>query len=208
MGARSEDTFAGKDAMPRFSIFKAMLVIALIAGNFAAVRALNPMPISPGILPLLLTGLVPLVDAQIIGLYVIARRYRFALRHRTGTGHGVGVFVFVIFNALALIILLAACVVAPEGVADQAGIFLDPFGRWLRSLGYGPSDFEAPFFQFFVIPSYVAAVLSGPPLLLGSIFGRLVNGYELVIARRLGQESAPSQARADTTEPQIEQITA
>lgn len=157
--------------MHRISISKAMLVIAVVAGNLAALRSLNPQPVIPGILTLLLAGLLPLVNAQIIGLYLIVRRYRFALRRRARNGYGVGVFVFSIFNAFALTILVILCFAAP----DQLGVSLDylfsPLGTWLHSTGYRPKDFEAPYFQFFVFPLIAATLLSGPALLLGLMIG-------------------------------------
>jgi hypothetical protein len=178
--------------MRSFSISRAMLVIALIAGNFAAVRALNPKPTVPGILPLLLAGLLPLADAQIIGLYVIARRYRFTLRRRTGIGYGAGVLAFSVFNAVSLILLIAACVIAPEDIARPLDFLFGPIGKWLRSLGYTPQDFDAPRFTFFVIPSIVAAAMSGPPMVLGLLLGRWANRYELVIRRRSEVRPAPA----------------
>lgn len=53
--------------MHRISISTAMMVIAAVAGNFAALRYLDPQPVIPGILTLLLAGLLPLVNAQFIG---------------------------------------------------------------------------------------------------------------------------------------------
>jgi hypothetical protein len=169
-----------------------MLVIAFIAGNFAAVRALNPGPVATGILPLLLTGLLPLVDAQIIGLYVIARRYRFALRRRTGTGYGVGVLAFSVLNAASLIVLIAACVAAPASLERYLVTLLEPIGQWFRSLGYTPEDFEAPQFRFIVGPLFLGAAISGPPMVLGLLLGRWANRYELVIRRRSDERSAPA----------------
>jgi hypothetical protein len=180
--------------MRGFSISKAMLVIALIAENFAAVRALNPEPIAPGVLPLLLTGLLPLVDAQIIGLYLIVRRYRFALRRRTGTGFGAGVLAFSVFNATSLILLIAACVNAPERFARNLDFFLDPIGQWFRSVGYTQQDFEAPRFRLLVGPLFIGAAMSGPPVILGLLLGWLANRYELVIDRRPETRRTPADA--------------
>ena len=59
--------------MHRISISKAMLVIALVAGNFAALRYLNPRAVVAGMLTLLLAGLLPLANDQIIALYVMVR---------------------------------------------------------------------------------------------------------------------------------------
>jgi hypothetical protein len=172
------------ETMHRISISKAMLVIAVVAANFAALRALDPQPVIPGILTLLLAGLLPLVNAQIIGLYLIVRRYRFRLNRRAPNGYGVGVFVFSIFNAFALTFLFILCLLAP----DQLGVGLDylfaPVGALLLSMGYQPKEFNAPYFQFFVIPLIAAALLSGPALLLGYMVGWLTNRFEMVITLR------------------------
>src|SRR5207248_284734 len=125
-------------------------------------RYLDPRAVVPGILTLLLAGLLPLVNAQIIGLYLIVRRYRFALKRRAQNGYGVGVFVFLIFNALALSVLFALCFVAPELLGVGLDYLFAPLGAWLLSIGYQPKDFEAPHFQFLVIPLIAAIVLSGP----------------------------------------------
>jgi hypothetical protein len=178
--------------MHRISISKAMLVIALVAGNLAALRILDPQPVIPGILTLLLAGLLPLVNAQIIGIYFIVSRYRFALKRRKGDGYGAGVFAFSIFNAFALTVLFVLCFVAPDLLAVGLDYFFAPMGAWLLSIGYQPKDFDAPHFQFLVIPLLAAIVLSGPALLLGLVVGWLTNGFEMVITRRHRPACSPS----------------
>jgi len=179
--------------MPRFPISKAMLLIALVAGNFATIRFLDPKAEVPGIFTLLLTGLLPLVDAQIIGLYLIARRYRFVVKKRTSGGNGLGVFVFSLFNAFALIFLFALCFVAPDQVAPGLDYVFGPFGALFRSMGYQERDFEAPYFQFFVIPLFAAMLLSGPSLLLSLMIGWFTNRFELLITPRATQIDGESQ---------------
>ncbi len=169
--------------MHRMSISKTMLLIAIVAGNFAALRFLNPRAVVPGILTLLLAGLLPLVNAQIICLYLIVRRYRFALRRRARNGYGVGVLVFSIFNAFALTFLLILCFAAPEHLAVGLDYFFG-LGIWLLSVDYQPKDFDAPHFQFFVMPLIAATYLSGPSLLLGFVIGWLSNSFELVVTPR------------------------
>ena len=132
--------------MHRISISKAMLVIALVAGNFAALRYLDPRAVVPGILTLLLAGLLPLVKMQIIALYVIVRRYRFTLRS-AGNGYGVGVFAFSIFNALRLAALFVLCFVAPGLLGVGLDYLFAPFGAWFLSIGYQPKDFDARIFS-------------------------------------------------------------
>ena len=64
--------------MPRFSISVAMAVVALAVANCAALRVayLDDSGV-------FLIGLLPLLDAQIIGLYyLMASRYGISLRRR------------------------------------------------------------------------------------------------------------------------------
>jgi hypothetical protein len=86
-------------------------------------------------------------------------------------------------NASMLILLVAVCVMALESTARSMEFFLDPIGKWFRSLGFTQQDFEAPDFQYFVGPVFIGGEMSGPPPALGLIFGWLVNRYELVITR-------------------------
>jgi hypothetical protein len=172
----------GGETMHRISISKAMLVIAFVAGNFAALRYLDPRAVVPGILTLLLAGLLPLVNAQIIALYVIVRRYRFVLERRAGQGYGVGAFAFSIFNAFVLTVLFVLCFVAPELLGVGLDYLFAPIGAWLLSIGYQPKDFDAPHFQFFVIPLIAATLLSGPALFVGLMIGWLTNSFEMVIS--------------------------
>jgi hypothetical protein len=140
--------------------------------------------------------LLPLVDAQIVGLYVIARRYRFALRRRSGTGYSASIFAFSVFNAASLILLIAVCLISADDFGRNLGFFLYPIGEGFRSLGYTQQDFEAPHFQYLVTPLIIGATISGPPLALGLILARLANRYELLVVRRSQPETAPVEERA------------
>ena len=68
-----------------------------------------------------------------------------------------------------------------------------PVGAWLLSIGYQPKDFDAPHFQFFVIPLIAAILLSGPRLLLGLMIGWLTNSFEMVVTLRHGPGFPPAE---------------
>src|ERR1700733_14225977 len=92
--------------MPRFSISVALAVIALAAANCAALRIayLDDSGV-------FLIGLLPLLNAQIIGLYyLIASRYRISLRRRRRREQVGFAPIFVAVNALALLVSITVSV--------------------------------------------------------------------------------------------------
>lgn len=102
--------------MPRFSIFHAMAVVGLVAANCAAIRAVMPGKGGWDGFNVIVVGLLPLLDAQIIGLYLVASRYAISLRRRTRQER-IGVApAFIAANAPAFLATLTACVFAPAGV--------------------------------------------------------------------------------------------
>jgi hypothetical protein len=152
--------------MIRISISQAMAAIALVAGHLAALRAFA----HGAELPSLLAGLLPLADAHGAALYLVARGDR---TRRAGRRYGI--IAFAAFTGLSLMVLLIASAVATDGVLDWVVTALDPVGEWLMTRGYGLRDLESPLFEWFVIPFLVGAVLSGPPLVLGSATGWLAS---------------------------------
>jgi hypothetical protein len=188
--------------MRRFSISKAMAVIALLAANFAGLRAILTSTHYPDQVSFLLSGLLPLVDAQIIGLYLMAMRYRISLRRRIGKTRGGGVPAFTAFSAWVFLILLPTCILVPSEVTLYVGTVLEPIVLLFHSLGFQSQDFEGPFFQFVVAPFLLGAVLSGPPLVLALTFGWLSRGYELVIAPRPDSRTPPTRSHGDSAETQ------
>ena len=66
--------------MPRFSISIVMAVVALAAANCAVIRAVFPGDRVWDGFGIVVVGLLPLLDAQVIGLYLLASRYRISLR--------------------------------------------------------------------------------------------------------------------------------
>ena len=111
-----------------------------------------------------------------------------------------GVFVFSIFNAFALTILFILCFVAPDLLGVGLDYLFAPVGAWLLSMGYQTKDFDAPYFQFFVIPLIAATLLSGPALLLGLMVGWLTNSFEMVVTVRHGPGFPAAENIADSVE--------
>jgi len=169
--------------MRRISISKAMLVVAFVAAHLVLLRFLIST-LQGGFHLTLLVGLLPLAEAQLIGLYLTAKRYRLTLKRRNDSSRGINVIAFSAFNAIALILLGVAGFAAPQEVGRQSRVLFDPVSNWFRWLGYTHEDFAAPYFRLFVSPLILGAMMSGPPLLLSLTFGWLVGRYELVVTRR------------------------
>jgi hypothetical protein len=165
--------------MHRLSLSKALLLIALIAANLAALKALNPKAEIPGTHPLLLAALLPLANAQIVSFYFLARRYRLIVRRRP---HRFNTAIFCIVNLLALVTLFTVCIAAPEMVAVWIFAPLEPPAKKLGAMGYGP-QLESAAAETFLIPAICGVILSGPALSLGLAVGWLLGGYEVVISR-------------------------
>jgi len=128
--------------MPRFSISIAMALVALVAVICAVLQAVVPPHGGWGGFGVFLIGLLPLVNAEIIALYVIVSRHRISLRARTRQEQ-VGVApAFAAANALALLGSIAICVTAQAGVMRYLESVLWPVEMLLRSMGFQQADFE------------------------------------------------------------------
>ena len=164
--------------MPRFSISVAMAVVALAAANCAALRVayLDDSGV-------FLIGLLPLLDAQIIGLYyLMASRYRISLRRRRREQFGFAPF-FVAVNALAFLVSITFCVLAPTVMTAYLGYVLASLEPFL-ALGVQPALYVSLLFREVVGLLLVGALMSGPPLVLGSIFSWVSSRYKLVVVSR------------------------
>ena len=175
--------------MPRFSISIAMAVVALAAANCAVVRAVFPEGRVFDGFGIVVIGLLPLLDAQIIGLYLLASRYRISLRRRAPLEHGGAAPAFAAANALALVAVVTACAAAPAGVMPYLEYVLAPVDACLRSVGLEKVLYDSPWFRSFAIPTLVGAALSGPPLLLAFMLSWIWRRYMVVITPRSGPAS-------------------
>jgi hypothetical protein len=168
--------------MRRFSISKAMALVALIAMNCAAIRA--SMPGRRGHwerASIFVVGLLPLVNALIVAIYLLALRHRSSLRRQEQVGIIPG---FAVTSALALIGLITVCVFVPDGVMQYLQFVLLPVDVFFRSLGFQDRDYSSEFFMFIPLPLLVGATMSGPPMVFALIFGWLSNRYHIVIKSR------------------------
>ena len=189
--------------MPRFSIFHAMALVGLVAGNCAAIRAVMPSNGGWDGFDIIIVGLLPLLDAQIIGMYLAASRYGISLRRRTRQERVGFAPAFAAANALAFVAAITACVMAPAGVIPYLEFVLGPAEMGFRSMGFQNGDFDNPFFRFFGIPLLVGTALSGPPLLLALLVGWVSSGYKLVVVARPGPAMPSETAAADSGEAEI-----
>jgi hypothetical protein len=174
--------------MPRFSIFHAMAAVGLVAANCAAIRAVMPSNGGWDHFGIIFVGLLPLLNAQIIVLWLVASRYQIAIRRRTRQER-IGVApAFIAASALALLAAITACVMAPAGVMPYLEYVLGPAEKLFRAMGFQTGDFDSPFFRFFGLPLLVGAAMSGPLLLLAFLVGWVSSGYKLVVVGRPGPE--------------------
>ena len=101
---------------------------------------------------------------------------------------------------LRIAALFVLCFVAPELLAVGLDYLFAPVGACFLSMGYRSQDFDAPHFQFFVIPLIAATLLSGLALLLGFMIGWLTNRFEMVVTVRHGSGVSPRESIADSVE--------
>ena len=175
--------------MRRLSVSKAMLIVALAAAHLAVLRFLISTCNGPSFLLALLVGLLPLAEAQLIGLYLTARWYCFTLKRRDHASRGMSAVAFSAFNAILLILLIVISHAATEEIGRGFAAIVQPINDGFQWLGYTHEDFAAPYFRLFVSPLILGAMMSGPPLLLSLAFGCFVKRYELVITRRQDTEA-------------------
>jgi hypothetical protein len=170
--------------MPRFSISRTMAVIALVAANCAALRAVLPQPGGSEVYFMLMFGLLPLLDAQIIALYLTSTRYQISVRRRTELNPVGFAPAFAIANAPALLALLTAGVMVPDTVMAHLQYVLWPVAIFFHSLGFQQADYQNAVIRF-AVPLLFGAALTGPPLVFAFTVSWVWNRYQLVIAARL-----------------------
>jgi len=146
--------------------------------------------------------MLPLANAAIIAVYLLALRYRLSLRcrsHRERIGILPG---FAIASSLALIALIVARVFAQEEVLQYLQFVLRPVDVFLRTVGFSDRDYDREVFRFVPMPLLLGASLSGPALLLALAVGWVSNRYRLMITHRKGAVPAAIEAAVDSVETQ------
>jgi hypothetical protein len=191
--------------MPRFSIFMAMVAVALVAANLGVIRAV--VPVSEVSWPLFLVGLLPLLDAQIISVYcLIAPRYRIWLRRRAPQERIGFAPTFAAVNALALLMAIAICVMAEDAVMACLSCVGDALVPFVESMHLGQEFENLPIVQFVELPLFLGAIISGPLLMLALTISWVSSRYKLVIVPKL--RPAPATQAADSGETQNDANTA
>jgi hypothetical protein len=166
--------------MFRLSIAGILWLIALAALNFAVLRYfkyvvdVGPEPI------ILLILLMPLFDAFLMSFYAaITKQYRLVLMRREGRGGVAETF------ALTTGVMFAFCMfvsfAAPKLILQLMEDWLLPFIKWFeQQRGNEP-----------LIGATLCLIVSGPPLVIASVFSFAMSRYRLVITRRMQDAPAP-----------------
>ena len=173
---------AMKVAMPlRFTIGALVRLIALIAANCAILRYYVSYVGEHLILPALLVGLLPLINASVFGVSAIARGYRIKLRHREAAEIAPFWVRFGLVSGVALCAALIAVAIAPASIALYVDFAAEQVDQCLNALGvmsgtvdYGP-----------LLPRLVAlcTLLSGPPLVAICFMCAVSGRFKLTIDR-------------------------
>ena len=172
--------------MRHFRISIAMLagVVLLVAVDLATIRfifGLTPNARVPEVLIYVAFGLFPFVNVLLIGVCIVGVR-----RHRgRGSPFGAG---FVAFGTVALLVVLAFCLIAPTevgaGIERTAGFAQGavlPFFKWLAQ----STDIElGPLQNFVILLLAIALPTSGSRLLVACVGGMLGRKYQIIIVRR------------------------
>ncbi len=155
-------------------------MIAIVAANFAAVRACFFADVPARAIPLLLLGgLLPLANIVLISLYALSKRYRISLRRQPQARRAAWFARFTAVAGLELMALVLASLLAPFqvyilGYAEVVAAQLEP---WANSF---TGDREW-IIQFAILPLFLGIVLSGPPVIFAHALAWVSSWFELVV---------------------------
>jgi hypothetical protein len=167
--------------MFRISIAGILWLIVLAALNFAVLRYFeylnqgDPEPI------VWLVGLMPLFDVFLISFYaVLTKQYRFALMRRAGRGGFAKTFA--VTTGVMFAFCMFVCFAAPQGISNLLNglCALDGWFDYLRQQGNAEP----------VLGATLCLIMSGPLLVIATVFSFAMSRYRLVITRRL--QDAPA----------------
>ena len=161
--------------MFRISIAGILWLVVLAALNFAVLRYFEYIQKSPEPI-ILLVGLMPLFDGFMISLYVAAtRKYHFALRRRDRRGEFAGVFALT--TAVMLAVSTFLCIVASQHILELMDSLFSSFIEWLT--GFAQQGHTES-----LVGAALCLIMSGPMLVIATIFAFVMSRYKLVITRR------------------------
>ncbi len=162
--------------MFRLSIAGILWLIVLAALNFAALRYFGHLADASGEPIVLLVGLMPLFDAFLISFYAAAtKHYSFSLVRRAGRVGFAKPLAVTTGVMLALCIFL--CFAAPKAILTLIVDSFD-FRKWL-GIFRQPLTSNEP-----LVGAMLCVLMSGPLLVIATVFSVIMSRYRLVITRR------------------------
>jgi hypothetical protein len=164
----------------RITIGGLLGVIALLAADCAIVRLCWAAPGERWYFYGVLLGLLPLINAALVGVIASIKGYRIKVRRKPA---GLVPF-WARFGLISLILLTVAvtvCITAPKFLEDYAALVESHLDQWLMGLEIvsGPVDYGPSLVR--VLFSW--ALLSGPPLLIVCVLSWLSHRYMVVIEK-------------------------
>ncbi len=166
-----------------------MLLIALVAINIAALRFLLPPSTMPFLLWTLLAGLLPLADALIVSVYLVALRYRATLVRRSRQEPARFAPAFAASCAVFLSASLAVCLCVPESYEYYPTWAAQPADHYLDRLGVSTRT-ETPLLRYALRPMFLGVLLSGPPLVMAAASACVLSRFTLVVTPRADRGKA------------------
>jgi hypothetical protein len=152
-------------------------VVAVIAANLAAVRALPTLLRDGEQIHLLLFGLLPLLDAQLIGMYVATSRFLPGPRPRVHSPRGWFAPAFAAASSLLLFASLVCCMAAPARLIAYLTSAGKGINLWLQAAGMTSAEISDPVFRLLMSPLILWVMISGPPLLIATICGLIFRRF-------------------------------
>ncbi len=160
--------------MPRLTIRRLIAVIVLVAAHLGVLRALVSMLIEPGFLVPFVIALLPLAEAHLIGLYVLTRRFRMAIRRKD---RQFGSF-FVVTSALMLLATVIVSIVQPVLIPGLAEVIWGTLEGHLSFLGFSEAS------AMVVLAILLGSAVSGPPLIVSLALSLALSRFQLVVMPR------------------------
>ncbi len=170
--------------MRHLSIARLMGLVALLGINFAALKMLLPKE-EPS-WPLHVAGFLPLLDIQLIALYVTAGRFRVAIRRRPAGRFWPAMAAACFPTTLAAGILVAF---APGLLIDYVELAFRLFARVLLAAGIS-TTFDSSFERWVVLPAVLGVAISGPLIVLAIVLAVALRRFRLVVTPRAEEPCA------------------
>jgi hypothetical protein len=179
--------------MRRPSIADLMILIALLAANFAILRFL--LSASRGgqnwhyQLP---AGFVPLADSFLLAVFLLLRRNRVSLRQRPKHEPGCFAVPFISTVALFLALVILSVFYAYESFVLLLRVVSDPAYPMFKSLTGVEVDMDTSVDRYVIGPIFLGVTLSAPPLIIALAVAAVWSRFKVVVTPRAEDSSAAS----------------